>query len=492
MCDYRRLNVNTPGFVHHPPLPSRHYPDGTPRSVIMPGLDCLGSLEPHIEFPLQQRLREEIELRDPAQPFPGDPLPEELPPPGSPPKKEVRVLGARLQAREKARIAAMRETRFRKAHGQFLAQRTAVGPAPPTSAIEVAAGGAFDVRLIEDRDYDLAEVVGSSSRFGFRLIPWFGGSSRAVVTTPDKRMTLLLGGRPRDRYWTEEVVKPATAECQQAAGSIHRTETEETSGVPPVLTGGVGSTFNQDEFLSSRAAYGSILNMLVFFQLFTSIAMLRLVAYGNRLLEHYCLVAFIALRADKDKFLSYNPSVLYPTDSSVYSAATFEFGGPHYRASPSAAQGEPGTWNVLTALGTFQPMHGGHLIVWDLGLVTNFPAGTTILIPACLRYSFVKVREGEHRYSLLQWSGSGIGRWYRNGRKSDLEFAVKATKKEHDAREKLRAQVFDRALERYPFEDEMDPEELCVRAPFFGTLPKAIDVEGVPEEEAGNASDEVE
>ncbi|KAJ7649151.1 hypothetical protein DFH06DRAFT_1135393 [Mycena polygramma] len=480
MCDYRLLNVNTPGFVRHPPLPSRHYPDGTPRSVIMPGLDCSGSLEPHIEFPLQQRLREEIELRHPAQPFPGDPLPEELPPPGSPPKKEVRVLGASLQAREKARIAAMRESRFRKAHGQFLAKRTALGLAPATAAIEVAAGGQFDARLIEDRDYDLAEVVGSSSRFGFRLIPWFGAFSRAVVTTPDKRMTLLLGGRPRDRYWTEEVVQPATAECQQAIDSLHRPGTEETSGVPPVLTGGVG-----------RAAYGSILNMLVFFQLFTSIAMLRLVAYGNRLLENYCLVAFIALRAEKDQFLSYNPSVLYPTDSSVFSAATFELGGPHYRASPSAGQGEPGTWNLLTALGTFQPMRGGHLIVWDLGLVTNFPAGTTILIPACLRYSFVKVREGESRYSLLQWSGSGIGRWHRNGRKSDLEFAVKATKKQHDAREQLRAQIFDRALERYPFEDELDPEGLCVRAPFFGTLPKA-DVEGVAEEEAGNASDELE
>ncbi|KAJ7678252.1 hypothetical protein DFH06DRAFT_934933, partial [Mycena polygramma] len=108
---------------------------------------------------------------------------------------------------------------------------------------------------------------------------------------------------------------------------------------------------------------------------------------------------------------------------SVFSAATFELGGPHYQASSRPDRHDSTTWSVLTALGDYAPLHGGHLIVWDLGLVIAFPPGATILIPTgVLRYSFVKVRPGERRYSLVQWAGSGIGRWFRNERRTDLDF----------------------------------------------------------------------
>ncbi|KAJ7197991.1 hypothetical protein GGX14DRAFT_299349, partial [Mycena pura] len=99
---------------------------------------------------------------------------------------------------------------------------------------------------------------------------------------------------------------------------------------------------------------------------------------------------------------------------SVYSAATFELGGPHCQTTADRQQA--GTWNTLTALGKYSHFHGGHIIIWDLGLVITFPAGATILIPAgVLRYSFVKVRPGEHRYSVLQWAAGGISRYMANG-----------------------------------------------------------------------------
>ncbi|KAJ7226775.1 hypothetical protein GGX14DRAFT_333837, partial [Mycena pura] len=105
---------------------------------------------------------------------------------------------------------------------------------------------------------------------------------------------------------------------------------------------------------------------------------------------------------------------------SVFSAAAFELGGSHGRTSVSGIpdRHDAGTWSVLTALGTYAPFRGGHAIFWDLGLVVTFPPGSSILIPAGLvRYSFVKVREHEQHYSLLQWAGAGITRWFRNGRR---------------------------------------------------------------------------
>ncbi|KAJ7040212.1 hypothetical protein C8F04DRAFT_906840, partial [Mycena alexandri] len=123
--------------------------------------------------------------------------------------------------------------------------------------------------------------------------------------------------------------------------------------------------------------------------------------------------------------------------SSVFSAATLELGGPHLRATNSGH--EPTTWSVLVALGNFVARLGGHIILWDLGFVVQFPAGSSILLPTGLiRYSFVKVREGETRYSVVQFAGSGVTHWLQNGRRTDIDFAVDATREQHDAREARR------------------------------------------------------
>ncbi|KAJ7016349.1 hypothetical protein C8F04DRAFT_1202424, partial [Mycena alexandri] len=130
-----------------------------------PGIDDLGDLEPHIKFSLSKRLREELALRDPPQPFPADPLPEE---PG------VKVVSANLRAREAAILAAKREDRYRRAQSQFAAARALVGARSARARIRLAKGKRFDPTLIEDRDYALDEVTGSESRFHLRLVRWYG------------------------------------------------------------------------------------------------------------------------------------------------------------------------------------------------------------------------------------------------------------------------------------------------------------------------------
>ncbi|KAJ6463647.1 hypothetical protein C8R47DRAFT_992589, partial [Mycena vitilis] len=143
---------------------------------------------------------------------------------------------------------------------------------------------------------------------------------------------------------------------------------------------------------------------------------------------------------------------------SVFSAATFEFGGPHRQTAPDGAPNrfDGASWAVLTALGKYAHKHGGHIILWDLGLVITFPPGTTILLPpSVIRYSFVKVRPGEHRYALSQWAGGGIQRWFDNGCHSDLEFAVRASKDRHNVREEHRRAAHSTALDSFPVDGEL-------------------------------------
>jgi hypothetical protein len=137
------------------------------------------ALEPHLKFRLKRRLEAELALRDPAQPFPEDPLPDEdISKTLSPvkPSRGIRVLSCRIEEQEKAKLAAQREKRFRSVASAAMGHRNAdlARAASSRSAIRVANGGEFDGSLIEDRDYALEEVVRPNTRFKLRLIPWGG------------------------------------------------------------------------------------------------------------------------------------------------------------------------------------------------------------------------------------------------------------------------------------------------------------------------------
>ncbi|KAK7016969.1 hypothetical protein R3P38DRAFT_2415851, partial [Favolaschia claudopus] len=131
------------------------------------------------------------------------------------------------------------------------------------------------------------------------------------------------------------------------------------------------------------------------------------------LLQTYCKKAFRLLKAQKTTLLDSKPDAHFPCETSNYSAITFEF-GPHRRTNHRGLPHtfDPASWSILTALGNYDPAYGGHIILWDLGWVLTFAPGDSILIPTGLiRYSFVAVRPGETRYSMLQWAGAGIRRY---------------------------------------------------------------------------------
>ncbi|KAJ7211129.1 hypothetical protein B0H12DRAFT_1033507, partial [Mycena haematopus] len=73
-------------------------------------------------------------------------------------------------------------------------------------------------------------------------------------------------------------------------------------------------------------------------------------------------------------------------------------------------------WCAVQALGNFDATKGGHLVLWDLKLVVEFPAGALILLPsATIAHSNVPVQEGDERISFTQFSAGGIFRYVDNG-----------------------------------------------------------------------------
>lgn len=71
-------------------------------------------------------------------------------------------------------------------------------------------------------------------------------------------------------------------------------------------------------------------------------------------------------------------------------------------------------------------MAGGHLILWDLKLVIEFPTASTILIPsATLVHSNIPVAAGQSRMSFTQYCSRGLFRWVDNGFRTEKELAAK-------------------------------------------------------------------
>ncbi|PBK85158.1 hypothetical protein ARMGADRAFT_942361, partial [Armillaria gallica] len=64
----------------------------------------------------------------------------------------------------------------------------------------------------------------------------------------------------------------------------------------------------------------------------------------------------------------------------------------------------PFGWCVITALGCFNLKLGGHVVLWELKMVVEFPHASTILIPsATVTHSNVPVAKGNLRSSFMQF-----------------------------------------------------------------------------------------
>lgn len=130
--------------------------------------------------------------------------------------------------------------------------------------------------------------------------------------------------------------------------------------------------------------------------------------------------------------------------NSVFAAATFNF-GPVTCTYPHRDPGNlPFGWCAITALGKFDPTRGGHLVLWDMHLIIEFPPGTTILIPsASIRHSNVAIQKGETRFSFTQYTAGGLFRWVDQGFQPTSSFLAGLSRQEAQD-ENVRAKVQER------------------------------------------------
>lgn len=113
-----------------------------------------------------------------------------------------------------------------------------------------------------------------------------------------------------------------------------------------------------------------------------------------------------------DQLFKKQPSLRQIFPKSVYPAAAFNFGPKVCTFKHRDVLNLPFGFCAIHALGRFNPQKGGHLILWELKLVIEFPPGSLILIPsAILSHSNTPVAEGDTRASFTQYVSGGLFRF---------------------------------------------------------------------------------
>lgn len=119
-----------------------------------------------------------------------------------------------------------------------------------------------------------------------------------------------------------------------------------------------------------------------------------------------------------------NPRLRRHFPNHPLAATTFNFGPQTATLPHKDLKNLSWGWCSVTSFGTYDPTEGGHLVLWDLGLVVEFPPYSTIFLPsAIIMHSNTSIREHETRLTVTQYSSAGLFSWlaYRNGPKGESQ-----------------------------------------------------------------------
>ena len=116
---------------------------------------------------------------------------------------------------------------------------------------------------------------------------------------------------------------------------------------------------------------------------------------------------------------THHPHIRHNFPNNVFASITINLGPQTVTRKHLDNLNIPFGWCVVTALGNYDHTRGGHIVLWDLRMIVEFPPGSTIFLPsACISHSNTAVGEGERRYSITQYTSGGIMRWVACGFRS--------------------------------------------------------------------------
>ncbi|KAF7984571.1 hypothetical protein HWV62_13787 [Athelia sp. TMB] len=339
----------------------------------------------------------------------------------------------RRNARRRERQAA-EDARSRAARASLF-KRWLFAAMPIQAAFKLAAKRVTSTAFIGLRDakgarreYALDELIGEGSAFDFDYLAWDG---RTPIPIKDASgvVIALLGGRPSDSGW-DELAATAASAVEESRSRLDLTYEDahhrrgDFVAIPDGFVHGNGTTEPTNLYLNDT-------NRLVMDELYSMPEFARLSGFSNNLFATWWPKLYDYYASTIDSLCEHHPYLQRLFRRTVFAASTLNLGPRTVSLDHTDHQNLAFGMCAITALGSFDPKRGGHLILWDLKLVIEFPPGSTALIPsAILRHSNTAIRSGEMRYSFTQYTAGGLFRWAEHGFRGEKAFWGSLSKQE--------------------------------------------------------------
>ncbi|KAK7461781.1 hypothetical protein VKT23_008213 [Stygiomarasmius scandens] len=297
--------------------------------------------------------------------------------------------------------------------------------------------------------WKLEDLIGKDSAFKFKLIRWDGRVSMPLIDSAGRIFAVLVGYPPKDQTW--ESVHKAAADLLQKYAADVAMESNDPSRQGVTIYISVGYSFGGGQkfpkLFNQEPSNQAILDELLSSECFQRISghvSSAFLTWAPKL--HHLYAETIAEYQAKDPSFSKN----FPGTS--FMAATFNFDQQTESVEHLDYFNYIFGWCGITSLGSFDYTKEGHLILWDLKLVIEFPPGTSILIPSCyLRHSNTAVGRDKTRFSFTEYSAGGLFRYSDDG----LRTRVSMSDSERKEREReARARVVE-GIDLYSTLDEL-------------------------------------
>ncbi|KAL0945692.1 hypothetical protein HGRIS_014843 [Hohenbuehelia grisea] len=287
--------------------------------------------------------------------------------------------------------------------------------------------------------YSLDDLI----TLGMRVLPWDGRTPHMLVDK-SRRVFAVLPGRPKSSDW-DSVCADVVQRMESAKEQYQLTAEQLSNRRGPFVALATGILFDGGQTRPGNR-YHTRANREVMQNLTAAWSTQCVLGFGDSATWVYAsqLASYYY-----ETLNSLTQDALYlrrNRENGIYASTTYNFGPntvclPHIDFA-NLAWG----WCVITALGCFDPDRGGHIVLWDLGIVIRFPPGSTIIIPsALLKHSNASIVQGEK--SITQYSAGGLFRWVANGHRTDIDFKRYATEAERDKLEADQARRWDSGLE---------------------------------------------
>ncbi|KAF7975807.1 hypothetical protein HWV62_8493 [Athelia sp. TMB] len=251
------------------------------------------------------------------------------------------------------------------------------------------------------------------------------------IQDPSGRIFAVCAGRPGKSDW-DAVSREAAAHIQTAREECRFPKGCSTHQRGPFPAMAMGVSFGGGQKQPGNLAH-SEKNRHALKNLLHTRAIRRIANFGSSALAFWCPRLHRYYCETLGRLFKRYPLLHRNFNRSVFPCITVNF-GPHTCCYPHRDSNNlPYGLCAITALGSFDPTRGGHLVLWDLRLIIEFPAGSTILVPsATVQHSNIKIQEGETRYSFTQYAAGGLFRWVEHGFKSERDRKAGWSPEQHE------------------------------------------------------------